>query len=69
MPVIDLNPEQLHMVKLINDHTSRFPLTEAGDKQLLRMCYDYMDAFRRVMVSTSKIQMDYICQQYDGFYQ
>ncbi|WP_261791546.1 hypothetical protein [Candidatus Erwinia dacicola] len=28
----------------------------------------YMDAFKRVMDSTSKIQMDYICLQYPGYY-
>ncbi len=27
-----------------------------------------MAAFKRVMDSTSKFEMDYICQQYDGFY-
>ena len=28
-----------------------------------------MDTFKRVIDSISRIQMDYICQQYDGFYQ
>ncbi|EOZ4487656.1 hypothetical protein ACQLT9_004526 [Salmonella enterica subsp. diarizonae] len=31
-------------------------------------CYDYMEAFKRVMDSTSKVQMDYICQQYPGYF-
>ena len=30
-------------------------------------CYDYMDAFKRVMDSASKVQMDDICQQYPGY--
>lgn len=30
--------------------------------------YDYMDAFKRVMDSTSKVQMDYICLQYPGYF-
>lgn len=68
MPAIELNPEQLQMVKIIHDHALRFPLNETGEAQLLQTCYDYMDAFRRVMDSTSHIQMDYICQQFDGFY-
>lgn len=68
MPAIELNPEQLQMVKIIHDHALRFPLNETGEAQLLQTCYDYMDAFKRVMDNTSHIQMDYICQQYDGFY-
>ncbi len=27
-----------------------------------------MDAFKRVMDSTSKVQMDYICLQYPGYF-
>ena len=68
MSAVELNAEQLQMVKIIHDPALRFPLTEAGDEQLLQTCYDYMDVFKRVMDSTSHIQMDYICQQYDGFY-
>lgn len=68
MPAIELNPEQLQMVKIVHDHALRFPPNETGDAQLLQTCYDYMNAFKRVMDSTSRIQMDYIFQQYDGFY-
>lgn len=68
MSAIELNSEQLQMVKIIHEHAIRFPSNETGDGQLLQTCYDYMDAFKRVMDSTSHIQMDYICQQYDGFY-
>ena len=53
MPAIELNPEQLQMVKIIHDHALRFPLNETGEAQLLQTCYDYMDAFKRVMDSTS----------------
>ncbi|MBK8971897.1 MAG: arylsulfatase regulator [Hahellaceae bacterium] len=68
MSAVELSAEQLQMVKIIHDHARRFPLTETGDEHLLQTCYDYMDAFKRVMDSTSRIQMDYICQRYDGFY-
>lgn len=27
-----------------------------------------MEAFKRVMDSASKVQMDYICQQYPGYF-
>lgn len=68
MPAIELNAEQLQLVKIVDDHTLRFPNTEIGEADLLQSCYDYMDAFKRVMDGTSRVQMDYICQQYDGFY-
>ncbi|AWK15684.1 arylsulfatase regulator [Candidatus Fukatsuia symbiotica] len=66
--MIDLSAEQRHMIKLIDDYAAKFPLSEVGDEQLLSTCYDYMGAFKRILDSTSKRQMDYICQQYDGFY-
>ncbi|TDB47939.1 arylsulfatase regulator [Photorhabdus luminescens subsp. mexicana] len=56
------------MVKIIHNHVIQFPRTETGNEQLLQTYYDYMDAFKQVINSTSQIQMDYICQQYDGFY-
>jgi len=68
MPVIDLSSEQRHLIKRIDDHVAKFPLSEAGDEQLLLTCYDYMEAFKQVMDSISTYQRDYICQQYDGFY-
>lgn len=68
MSAVELSAEQLQMARIVHEYTLRFPLTETGDEQLLQTCYDYMDAFKRVMDSTSRIQMDYICQQYDGFY-
>ena len=66
--MIDLSTEQQHLIKIIDNYVAKFPLSEAGDEQLLRTCYDYMNAFKRVMDSASRLQMDYICQQYDGFY-
>ena len=68
MSAVKLNAEQLQMVEIIHNHACRFPCNETGDAQLLQTCYDYMDAFKRVMDSTSRIQMDDICQRYDGFY-
>lgn len=68
MPAIALSAEQLQLVKIIDDHTRRFPNTEIDEANLLQSCYDYMDVFKWVMDSTSRIQMDYIFQQYYGFY-
>ncbi|EGY29572.1 hypothetical protein Rin_00004490 [Candidatus Regiella insecticola 5.15] len=66
--MIHLSSEQRHMIKLIDDHATKFPLSDVGDEQLLSSGYDFMPAFKRIIDSTSKLQMDYICQQYEGFY-
>ncbi|MBT6456028.1 MAG: arylsulfatase regulator [Gammaproteobacteria bacterium] len=66
--MISLTLEQQQMVKIIDDHASKFSFSEVGNEQLLQTCYDYMAAFKQVIDSTSKPQLDYICQQYEGFY-
>lgn len=62
--MIDLTAGQRQLAKIVHDYASQFPPTEKGDAQLLQGCYDYMEAFRRMMDSASKFQMDYICLQY-----
>ncbi|MEQ0866933.1 arylsulfatase regulator [Pseudomonas aeruginosa] len=66
--MIDLTAEQRQLAKIVHEYASQFPPTEDGDAQLLQGCYDYMEAFKRVMDSTSKVQMDYICLQYPGYF-
>ena len=66
--MIDLTSQQQQQAKIVHDYACRFPPTENGDAQLLQGCYDYMDAFKQVMDSPSKVQMDYICQQDPGYY-
>ncbi|MFV8798192.1 arylsulfatase regulator [Yersinia enterocolitica] len=61
--MIDLTAEQQQLAKIVHDYASQFPPTENGDAQLLQGCYDYMEA----LDSASKVQMDYICQQYPGY--
>ena len=64
----DLTAEQRQLAKTVHNYTCRFPLTEDGDAQLLQGCQDHMDAFKRVMDSVSKIQMDYIYLQYPEYF-
>ncbi|KWS71673.1 arylsulfatase regulator [Pseudomonas savastanoi pv. fraxini] len=66
--MLDLSAELHQLAKTVHDYASRFPSTESGDSQLLQGCYDYMNAFKQVLDSSSKIQMDYICLQYPGFF-
>ncbi|WP_447873212.1 arylsulfatase regulator [Serratia fonticola] len=66
--MLDLTAEQQHLAKIVHDYACQFLLTEHGDAQLLQGCYDYMEAFKQVIDGTSKVQMDYICQQYPGYF-
>lgn len=63
--MLDLAIEQRQLAKIVHDYAYQFPLTESDDAELLQGCYGYyIEAFNQVMDSTSKVQMDYICQQY-----
>lgn len=62
------NAEQLQKVKRIDEHVNRFPDSENGNAQLLTTIYDHMESFKYVMDSATKIEMNYLLQQYHGFY-
>ena len=66
--MINLSAEQVQLATLINAHVNRYPDTALGDEQLLQTAYDYMGAFKRIMDSSTSAQMDYLSQQYTGFY-
>jgi hypothetical protein len=65
---MNLSAEQLQLAMLIDAHVNQYPDTELGNEQLLQTTYDYMDAFKRVMDSSTRVQMDHLGQQYAGFY-
>ena len=66
--MLNLTAEQIQLASLIDAHVSRYPDTDRGDEQLFVTLYDYMDAFKRILDSATPVQMDYLCQQYPGFY-
>lgn len=65
---LDLSAEQIQLASLIDVHVQQFPLSDDGDAQLLTSIADYMDAFKRILDSSTKVQMDYLGLQYEGFY-
>jgi len=65
---MNIDSDQLHLVKLIDYHVNKFPDNEAGNTQLLTTVYDYMASFKQVMDSTTQAQMNYLTQEYSGFY-
>ena len=64
----DISKDILYLSKKINDHVQQFPDTAAGMERLLPTIYDYMTPFKSIMDSTTKVQMDLLCQQYPGLY-
>ena len=64
---MNLYAEQIQLVTIINNHVDKYPDTDRGNEQLLTTIYDYMDAFKRVMESTTTVQMDHLSLQYLGF--
>ena len=65
---MNLTAEQIQLATIIDAHVSQFPESQLGDEHLLQSTYDYMDAFKRILDSSTSVQMDYLCQQYAGFY-
>ena len=65
---MDLTAEQIQLATMIDAHVNRYPESQQGDEHLLRSAYDYMDAFKRIMDSSTPVQMDYLCQQYGDLY-
>jgi len=66
--MMQLTAEQRHLAKLIDEHVCKFPESDSGNEQLLTTVYDYMEAFKIIMDSTTRLQMDYLSQQYPGFH-
>lgn len=63
-----ITEEQLELVKRINRYVNQFPENEVGTEQLLATLYDHMNSFKNVMDTTTSVQMDYLSQNYSGFY-
>ncbi len=66
--VMKITEEQLELVKRINRHVNQFPENEVGTEQLLATLYDHKNSFKKVMDTTTRVQMDYLSQNYSGFY-
>lgn len=66
--IMDLTAEQIQLATMIDAHVNKYPESPLGDEHLLTTTYDYMDAFKRILDSSTSVQMDYLCQQFAGFY-
>jgi hypothetical protein len=65
---MNINPEIREVVLKIEDHANQYPDDELGNENLLLSLYDHMEPFKEVMDLTTEVEMDYLCNQYPGFY-
>lgn len=63
-----ITQDQLDLVKRIDAHVKQFPENEVGTEQLLTTLYGYMVPYKKLMDTTTNIQMDYLNQNYSGLY-
>jgi len=66
--ILEITTEQLEIVKLIDRHANQFSDNETGAKRLLASAYELMEPFKKVMDTTTGVKMDYLNQNYPGFY-
>jgi len=65
---MNIGAEQRQIASIIHNHVIKYTDNDQGTEHLLVTIYDYMEGFKTVMDTSSSVQMDYLCQQYPGFY-
>lgn len=65
--MLDLTDDQIELTKLIHEHVEQFADDDAGLELLLPTMSQYLDAFKYIIVNSTEVQRDYLCQQYQGF--
>jgi len=63
-----IDAKLLNLVKNIDNHVNKYANNETGNTQLLTTIYDQMDSFKQVMDLTTPVEMNYLTQNYKGFY-
>lgn len=63
-----LAAEQIHLASLMHNHVRNVLEDGGGDEELLRSMSDYMGAFKRIMDTSTRNEMDELCARYSGFY-
>ena len=66
--MVNISSEQTYLAKLIDDHVNKYPDNDTGNEQLFTTIYDYMDAFKTIMDTSTSDQIEALSQIYPGFY-
>ena len=63
-----LRKKQIKLAKRIDQHVKKVIAEGGDDETLLVSMHDYMGTFKQVMDSSSKDEMDELCERFSGFY-
>ena len=65
MPLTD---RQTRLASIIDEPVLRTLANGGNDEDLLVSLHDYMETFKEIMDTSTSMEMDQLCQRYDGFY-
>ena len=68
-PNVGLTKQQIRLARRIDEHVQRVLASGGGDEELLMTMHDHMTPFKQLLDSTTRSEMEQLCEQYDGFYQ
>ena len=63
-----LSDKQVKLAKRVDEHVKKIIAAGGDDETLLVSMADYMGTFKEVMDSSTKDEMDELCERYSGFY-
>ena len=63
-----LTEKQIRLASTIDQHVKQVIAGGGDDESLLLSMADYMDTFKGVMDSSTKDEMDELCDRFCGFY-
>jgi hypothetical protein len=64
---MNINSNELTLVKKIDRHANSFPDNTVGNMQLLATIYDHTSSFKIIMDRSTHAEMNYLISEYKGF--
>ena len=63
-----LTVQQTQLAETIDTHVRQVLAHGGGDEALLLSLADYMPIFKQLLDTCTSVEMDLLCERYDGFY-
>jgi hypothetical protein len=63
-----LTVQQIQFAETIDTHVRQVFAHGGGDEALLLSMADYMSTFKQLLDMCTGVEMDMLCERYDGFY-
>ena len=65
---MSLKARQIELATSIDKFVNDTYAAGGTDADVLANIYDYMDTFKELLDTSSRLEMDEMCQRFDGFY-